>query len=223
MIIRNDRYFIVDGALNRRHYWSQELYPPWAALSNLQFLPDQRAGAGVEPHYHDNDEIWLFLSGHGEVWLDGQSFAITPNTLVYTPMGAVHRFQMFADFANAPAVTRLERAKRPLHLLTDEHGAPQRTAPGFVIPGKDNLGPFLDRGPRCPLTELRAMTLTAGERIAEAQLAQTEYWVSLDGMVNVGVDGLEVELAPGDVAVLRAGAVRWAGSKAGGRVALARE
>jgi mannose-6-phosphate isomerase-like protein (cupin superfamily) len=26
----------------------------------------------------------------GEVWLDDERFAITPNTLVYTPMGVVH-------------------------------------------------------------------------------------------------------------------------------------
>src|SRR6266851_1243102 len=128
MIIQTDRYVILDSAVNRQ-YWGQGLYPQWAALSFLQFNPGQRAGEGVEPHYHDADEIWLFLSGRGEVWLDGQSSAITPNTLVYTPMGVIHRFQMFTDFENCNAVTRLERAKGPIHIYPEVHGPPQPTVP----------------------------------------------------------------------------------------------
>jgi len=223
MNIRTDRYVILDSALNSpRNYWNQDLYPSWAALTTLQYLPGQRIGAGVEPHYHDNDEFWLFLSGQGEVWLDGQRSAITPNTLVYTPMGVVHRFQMFTDFENVPAVTRLERAKRPLHLYPEEHGQPQPTVPGFVIPGADNLGPLADRGQRCHLSELRTVNLAAGERVDEAQVAMTEYWLVLNGAVQLSVEGLTVELGPGDLAILRAGAARQLGTALGSRVALAR-
>ena len=223
MNIRTDRYLIFDSALNSgRNYWNQDLYPQWADLRTLQYFPGQRTGAGVEPHYHDNDEFWLFLSGRGEVWLDGRSFAITPNTLVYTPMGVIHRFQMFTDFENCPAVTRLERAKRPLHLYPEVHGQPQPTVPGFVISGADNTGPFADRGPRCPISELRAVSLAAGERVAEALAAHTEYWLVLDGAVQLSVEGQEVELGTGDLAILRAGVVRKLGTEAGGRVALAR-
>ncbi len=73
-------------------------------------------GAGAEPHYHDNDEFWLFTKAHGEVVLDGQVYEVTPNTLVNTPMGPVHHFQMFTEYEVVPAITRLERARRPGHL-----------------------------------------------------------------------------------------------------------
>src|SRR5207249_11730043 len=62
-----------------------------------------------------------------------------------------HRFQMFTDFDNVAIVTRLERQKRAAHILVEEAGPPVPTVPGFVVPGAENLGPFLDRGPRCPL------------------------------------------------------------------------
>ena len=224
MNIRTDRYLILDSALNSgRNYWDQDLYPQWADLRLLGYSPAARPGEGVEPHYHDADEFWLFLSGRGEVWLDGRSFAITPNTLVYTPMGVTHRFQVFTDSENCPALPRLERAKRPLHLYPEVHGQPQPTVPGFVISGADNTGPFADRGPRCPLSELRALDLAAGERVAEAPAAQTEYWLVLNGAVQLSVEGQDVELGPRDLAILRAGVVRQLGAEAGGRVALARE
>ena len=28
---------------------------------------------GVEPHYHDADEVWIFAYGRGEAWIDGQA------------------------------------------------------------------------------------------------------------------------------------------------------
>ena len=73
----------------------------------------------------DCDELWLFTSGTGEVWVDGQRHDITPNTLVYTPMGSEHRFQMFSPYENvrpqAPALpsvrvlTAAPRAERDHH------------------------------------------------------------------------------------------------------------
>ena len=147
MIIQNEHVFVLDGGLsNRSDYWGEQLHPDWAALRMMRHFPGQRTGAVVEPHYHDADEFWLFLSGRGEVWLDGQSAPITPNNPVYTPMGVVHRFQMFTEFANVPAVTRLERAKRPIHILPDVHGPPLPTVPGLVVQGADNHGPILNRG-----------------------------------------------------------------------------
>ena len=62
----------------------------------------------------DCDELWLFTSGTGEVWVDGQRHDITPNTLVYTPMGSEHRFQMFSPYENvrpqAPALPSVRAA-----------------------------------------------------------------------------------------------------------------
>lgn len=224
MIVKTDHVFIVDGGFsNRSEYWGENLHPEWAALRMMRHFPGQRTGAGVEPHYHDADEFWLFLSGRGEVWLDGQSSPITPNTLVYTPMGVVHRFQMFTDFANVPAVTRLERGKRPIHILPDVHGPPVPTVPGFVVQGQDNHGPIIDRGSRCPLSEMRMVTLQAGSRLDETDLARTEYWLVLDGVAQIGIDNLQVNLTNGDLAIVRQGGRRQLRSDVGCCVALARE
>ena len=223
MHIRTDRYVLIDRTLNSGpNYWNQDLFPAWADFTTFQYMPGLRMGAGAEPHYHDNDEFWLFTVGRGQVWLDGQTYDVTPNTLIYTPMGLVHRFQMFTDYEVVPAISRLERARRAGHLYPEVDGPPERTVPGFVIPGADNGGPIANRGPRCPVGEYRAITLAAGERVAEAEVTRTEYWLALNGALALSVDGLDVELGPGDLAILRAGAVRVLSSVAGGRVVLAR-
>ena len=104
--------------------WEAELYPQWAAINAFNYTPDQKTGHGVEPHYHDGDEFWRFTEGRGEGWLDGEMFTIEAGTLVYTPMGVVHRFQMFTDFATAAVATRLEGQKRGRHITVDESGPP---------------------------------------------------------------------------------------------------
>lgn len=221
MIVAGDRYMIRSQNANQI-YWEQGVYPEWVGFSALRSLPGQKQGAGVEPHYHDNDEIWLFLSGHGEVWLDGQSYPITPGTAIYTPMGAVHRFQMFTDFDNVAIVTPLERARRPVHLRVEEAGPPQRTVPGFVIPGANNTGPF-DPGPRCPLNELRAIELAPGQALESGVLATNENWIVLEGAVHLKVGNLDIELGAHDLALLRAGATRQLSAASGARLVLARE
>jgi mannose-6-phosphate isomerase-like protein (cupin superfamily) len=204
-------------------YWEQGVYPAWSALNCLRPFPNQKVGAGVEPHYHDNDEIWLFTAGRGEVWLNDDVYPVTPNTLVYTPMGTVHRFQMFTAFANVAIVTRLERQKRATHILVEEDGPPEPTVPGFVVPGERNVGPLVDRGARCPLSEMRLVTFAAGDGVGEAHLPVNEHWAVLDGTIRLGIAGFEVELAGGDVALLRAGEARRLQSDRGAHVALVRE
>ena len=222
MIIENQHYMIRSGNSNNI-YWEQGIYPDWTALSAFRHFPDQRIGTGVEPHYHDNDELWLFTAGRGEVWLNDQHFEITPNTLVYTPMGVVHRFQMFTGYENNAIVTRLERQKRPIHVLVEESGPPIPTVPGFIVPGDSNTGPIAHRGSRCPLSEWRVVTFDAGERIEEEPLTRNEHWLVVDGTINLTVDGLELELSGEDLALLKAGAVRKIRSAEGARVVLARE
>ena len=207
MIIENQHYMIRSGNSNNI-YWEQGIYPDWTALSAFRHFPDQRIGTGVEPHYHDNDELWLFTAGRGEVWLNDQRFEITPNTLVYTPMGVVHRFQMFTGYENNAIVTRLERQKRPIHILVEESGPPIPTVPGFIVPGDSNTGPIAHRGSRCPLSEWRAITFSAGEEVDEERLTCNEHWLVVEGTINLTVDGLEFELAGEDLAMLKAGAVR---------------
>lgn len=222
MIIENQHYTIRSGNSNNI-YWEQGIYPDWTALNAFRHYPDQRIGTGVEPHYHDNDEMWLFTAGHGEVWLDDQRFEITPNTLVYTPMGVVHRFQMFTGYENNAIVTQLERQKRPTHILVEESGPPVPTVPGFIVPGESNTGPIPNRGSRCPLSEWRAVTFSAGEEIDEEPLTCNEHWLIVNGTIDLTVDGLEIELSSEDLAMLKAGAVRKISSAEGARAILARE
>ena len=222
MIIENQNYMIRSGNSNNI-YWEQGIYPDWTALNAFRHFPDQQIGTGVEPHYHDNDEMWLFTAGRGEVWLDDQRFEITPNTIVYTPMGIVHRFQMFTDYENNAIVTQLERQKRPIHILVEEVGPPIPTVPGFVVPGENNTGPLPNRGARCPLSEWRVVTFGPGEEIDEMPLTCNEHWLVVGGTINLTVDGLEIELSSEDLALLKSGVVRKVSSAEGARVVLARE
>ena len=222
MIIENQHYMIRSGNSNNI-YWEQGIYPDWTALSAFRHFPDQQIGTGVEPHYHDNDEMWLFTDGRGEVWLNDQRFEITPNTIVYTPMGVVHRFQMFTGYENNAIVTQLERQKRPTHILVEESGPPIPTVPGFIVPGESNTGPIRNRGSRCPLSEWRVVTFDPSEGINEAPLTCNEHWLIVGGTINLIVDGLEIELSNEDLAMLKAGAVRKINAAEGARAVLARE
>ena len=222
MIIRHSHYVIFSQNSNN-HYWEQDVYPDWTPFAIIRHFPDQRIGAGVEPHYHDCDEIWLFSAGAGEVWLDDERFAITPNTLVYTPMGVVHHFQMYSNGENNAIVTRLERQKRPIHILVEQDGPPVKTVPGFVVPGALNTGPVANPGPRCPFQELRMVTLAAGESIAQSQLPSNEHWLVCDGVLHLTLGDQPYELYKGDVALLRTDLVRHVGTSSGARAILVRE
>lgn len=222
MIIRHS-YYVIFAQSSNTHYWEQDIYPDWTAFAIIRHFPDQRIGSGVEPHYHDCDETWLFSAGTGEVWLDDERFAITPNTLVYTPMGVVHHFQMYTNGENNAIVTRLERRRRPIHILVEQDGPPEKTVPGFVIPGALNTGPIPTPGLRCPFQELRMVTLTPSEAVAPAQLPTHEHWLVCDGVLHLAVDEREIELHQGDVALLRAGCARRLWTRHGARVVLVRE
>ena len=222
MRIKNTDYWIISKDSNN-DYWGQDASPKWTALGSFIYHPAQKRGAGVEPHYHDADEIWMFATGHGEAWIDGQSFEITPNTTVYTPMGSVHRFQCFTEFDTVSLVTRMERQKRVHHILVELEGPPVPTVPGFVVPGEDNNGPIANRGARCPFSELRHASFSAGDGVAESELPANEHWLVETGSITLSIDGFRIELFSGDVAMLKAGVVRRLSSVDGARVCLTRE
>ena len=222
MIVGSDKYKAISKNSNNR-YWEQGFYPDWTAINAFCGFPNQVKGSGVESHYHDNDEIWLFTAGRGEVWLDGQRFEVTPNTMVYTPMGVVHQFQMFTDYENNAIVTRLERQKRPVHILVEEAGPPEPTVSGFVVPGTSNNGPFVNRGPRCPLSELRLVIFSGSEDTDEVSLSCNEHWLVLEGVLHIFVDGREFMLSEGDVMLIRAGTMRRIRPHQRTRAVLARE
>ena len=223
MVIGTDAYVIVS---QNEHRVRREtgFCLDWTPINYFYYTPGQRRGEGVEPHYHDLDEFWLFgVGGIGEGWLDGERFDVTPNTIVYTPTGVVHRFQIFRDFETVAVATVYEGQQRAGHLLVAEAGPPERTVPGFVVDGAENSGPFADPGPRCPLSELRLIRFAAGEEVSEARLQSNEHWLVVAGTLRLDVEGLQVELCQGDVALLRGGTVRRIRCDKGGRAALARE
>jgi len=217
------KYTILSAAVNNPTYVDDEIYPDWAMLKLFRYFPGQGIGTGVEPHYHDWDEIWLFIDGHGEVSLDGRVPPITPGSVVYTPKGPVHRFQMFTDFGNAALRSRLEGQKRPIHIIESVHGPAIRTVKGFVIQGDENAGSFPDRGSRCPLTELRVVSRPDGFRSGRAVLEVTEYWLAIDGGMRVAVDDVTVLLDSGDLAILGPGASRETSADASVLYGYARE
>ena len=77
MRIKNQNYWIISRNSNT-DYWGQDVSPEWAAIGTFIWHDiEDRKGVGVEPHFHDVDEIWVFASGRGEAWIDGQSYEIT--------------------------------------------------------------------------------------------------------------------------------------------------
>lgn len=207
-MIITDPHFTIRSLNSNQTYWEQGVFPEWTALNCYRHFPDGGIGTGVEPHYHDNDEIWLFTAGHGEVRLDGVRHEITPNTLVYTPMGCVHQFQMFTPYENNAIVTRLERKRRPLHLTVEEYGPPEPTVPGFVVPGDRNTGLIGDSGLRCPIAEWRLQRYEDINALRADELRQHEHWMVLSGVMHLVVNDRSVSLSPGDIALLRAGTNR---------------
>ena len=222
MLLSSGRYMIRSQNANNI-YWEQGLYPDWTSVSAYRHFPNGAPGTGVEPHYHDNDEMWLFTDGTGEVWLDDQRYDITPNTMVYTPMGCVHRFQMFTPYENNAIVTPLEGEMRPIHITVEDYGPPVPTAPGFVITGAQNIAPFPDPGDRCLLSEWRPVRLDSDDGIDESTLSSNEHWLVITGSVLLRIDGREIELTAHEVALLRTGTRRRLYSRDGARMIVARE
>lgn len=221
MLVKADNFWLISRNSNT-DYWGKTNSPPWTRVGSIKHYPREGIGMGVEPHYHDADEVWIFADGRGEAWIDGRSFEVTHNTAVYTPMGAIHRYQMFTDYDTVSVVTKLERQKRDTHLYPEEHGAPVPTVPGFVVAGANNSGPIADRGDRCPFTELRLVELGAGQEIEETTLSANEHWVVAGGTARLDVDGSRADLSMGDVVMLRKSAHRRISSRDGVRLGLAR-
>ena len=222
MIVRKSEHWLISSNSNTL-LQSPGRYPGWTAMNGCWPSQNQKAYHGIWSHYHDYDEIWLFTDGYGEGWQDGRSYSITPNTLIYNPMGCVHRFQMRTGSDVVTFLTPPERRDRSGIILIEEHGPPVPTVPGFVVPGDENVGPISQRGPRCPLSELRMVALAAGEGLDESPIPANEHWVALSGTWRLGIARREIVLSHGDVALLRSGTVRSIRAEEPASAALARE
>jgi mannose-6-phosphate isomerase-like protein (cupin superfamily) len=115
---------------------------------------------------------------------------------------------MSTEFDNVSVVTRLERKKRAKHLLESIDGPPVPTVPGFVIGGDENNGPIKNTGSRCPFTEIRYVDLEAGSNFNPTKLTNNEHWLVDIGKIQLNLDGADVELVQGDVAMIKTGTIR---------------
>ena len=222
MIVRKTEHWLISSNSNSL-LQSPGRYPDWTAMNGCWPSQNQKVYHGIWSHYHDYDEIWLFTDGYGEGWQDGRSYPITPNTLIYNPMGCVHRFQMRTESDVVTFLTPSERRDRTGIILVEEHGPPVPTVPGYVVPGDENVGPIPQRGPRCPLSELRTVAFAAGEGVDDSPILANEHWVALSGTLRLTIAQNEIALSQGDVALLRAGVVRSVRAEEQASAALARE
>lgn len=54
----------------------------------------QKTGKSIESHYHENlDEIYIILSGRGEITVDGETEIVEKGDTIIIPHGAVHTMQ----------------------------------------------------------------------------------------------------------------------------------
>lgn len=71
------------------------LYLAKDALGSKQFemvLGIPKPGGGGEPHFHtDAEQIVFVLSGYGETEIEGARLPIGPGTMIFHPIGQVHR------------------------------------------------------------------------------------------------------------------------------------
>ena len=136
MIIQTEQYVLVSADDNR--YWA-DCFPDWAGFAT--FIACVNGPAVIEPHYHDNDEFWLWISGEGRARLDhGPEAPFTPGTVVYCPMGAIHEFVSPTVQHNIGVTTHLVRQRRAAHLHVEEDGEPVRTAEASSWPEPTTWG-----------------------------------------------------------------------------------
>ena len=71
-------------------------YTLFADAPELGFIFRKRvlhAGAGIGLHYHDHDEIYYVVSGHGRYTLDGRDVEVGPGDALLTRIGSTHGMQ----------------------------------------------------------------------------------------------------------------------------------
>ncbi len=100
MILRGDRHVIVSVSVNRG-YWTGGHYPEaWTPVSVFKRYDPEPKGSGVEPHYHDGDEFWLFaeanehllvLAGDVELTVDGVTVTLARGDAAFLRGGASRR------------------------------------------------------------------------------------------------------------------------------------
>lgn len=228
MIIRQaeSQFVAIDKSDNEKIYWHPRVYPSWSELNVLRLFPNHVSGQGVEPHFHDGDEYWLFLDGIGEVWLGNTVHPVMHNAIVYTPAGVVHRHQVFTPASVVAAVTMLGGRRRDGHLqlFQKDYGNPTylklegsrapsddelvdrySTGDAFVMGGSENTSAAPDFRVG-PLSEFRCLDEGDTNWLGSpSQLERNQFFIVVSGSAKVAHDGFDVELVTGDVGMLEAG------------------
>jgi mannose-6-phosphate isomerase-like protein (cupin superfamily) len=91
-----------------------------------------RKNTSVDRHYHDCDEYWIILEGHGEVAVDDRHSQVAPGDCLCIGMGHSHDFPYTEQEVKAVFFeTTLQGRKRTGHLWNHTHGIAQ-PVPGRV-------------------------------------------------------------------------------------------
>jgi mannose-6-phosphate isomerase-like protein (cupin superfamily) len=80
----------------------------------------------IDNHYHDCDEYWIVLQGHGTAVSEGKRYEVGPGDCVATGMGHHHDFPLVTEPVRAVFFeTTLQGARRRGHLWNHTHGQAQ--------------------------------------------------------------------------------------------------
>ena len=97
----------------------EEPYPEWCNLG--QFYNVKAGDLDCEPHYHAEEEIWLWQEGKADAIVNSQPVSMRPGIMVYLTPGTMHQYHALTAHANVginpPAVPGLKRGH--LHVDTD--------------------------------------------------------------------------------------------------------
>lgn len=78
---------------------------------------------GFDNHYHDCDEYWIIVAGHGTAVSEGKQYAVGPGDCVATGMGHHHDFPLVREPVRGVFFeTTLEGQRRRGHLWNHTHG-----------------------------------------------------------------------------------------------------
>lgn len=84
---------------------------------------DYAKNHGLDNHFHDCDEYWIFYEGRGVAVTEGKFFEIGPGDCVVTGMGYHHDMaEVIEPTKGVFFETTMEGPKRPGHLWEHTHG-----------------------------------------------------------------------------------------------------
>lgn len=87
---------------------------------------DYPKNTNLDSHYHDCDEYWIILSGHGQVVSEGKHYEVGPGDCLAIGMGHHHDFpQVYEPVRAVYFETTLQGQKRRGHLWNHTHGPAQ--------------------------------------------------------------------------------------------------